>query len=391
MSGGWSFSENVIARVSSASLQALLIFFLARQTSIEHFGAYGVGLSVGTVASGILGFGLPTRVLRARQGDGVGRAAEHLAAISGAVVGVTGSIAALCLLPGVPMVAVAVGTALYNETLASVYQAVAFGNERARRASLLMINRRIWQVLSVAFAIEVIGESHPADVIYGALAFGSLVAVIGGRVMVGSLLKEEALGVRPLISSSKPYWFAGIWAMMQQLDVSIVGSTLGAAAAGAFSAAFRLASPVHVLTTLITSRLIPAVSSARAAGSKSPSRRFLIIGCAYALSISCTSPMLAWLAVQVLGPSYESSYWVIAILFCNSGVSVVNQVVTALIFAENRVQRLVAPATAFSSILGLVLVWLGAVAGNVEYAALGTLSIQLLLMIMLTVGINRRS
>lgn len=375
-----SFLENVGARGGSALLQALLMILLARLTTLAEFGSYGVSLSIGAVALGFLALGLPTRALRSHVGDGVALAAVRITALSAILAGLIATGGAIIAIPSIIAPAIAGGTAMYNEAQGNIYQSIAFAHRRFRRVSALMISRRLFPLAGVAFGTLFPDANDRSTLIFAGLIVGNFAAVIAGRMLVQPMLNRPSVSYRTLVSESRPYWLANIWAMLQQLDVVIVASVLGSAASAAFSAAFRVASPIHIVTGIITSRLIPEVTAhLDDLSAKNPASRYMRIGFAYATLVVIASPVLAWVGILALGKDFEPFWSVFVVLIVNSGASVVNQVVAAWIVARNELQTRIAPATAVSSIIGLLLVGIACLTGNLLLAAFGTLSIQLIL------------
>lgn len=381
-------AEALVARVAGALFQAGLIVVLARATPVSEFGAFGLAMALGALALGFFGFGLPTRVLRVQAGDPLGIQRSAILATlvtSTAAGGVAFLLGTLFLdLPWIPVLAGSV--AIVGEGFVNVLQNLLFGLERLRRASAVMVVRRLVPVTVVLLTTVLVNDSK-SDSTYGALAIGSLASSALCLLLLPRRGRGDAMRVRTLIRESRSYWAAGIWSMGQQLDVVIVGSILGSAPAAAFTAAFRLASPVHIVTSIITSRLIPVVTKLRAENGQlwpTGASLYFKVALGYAGVILLALPGLAFLAIAILGNQFSYAWWVFVILFANSAFSVANQTLAAWIYALDRLSKWVPRMTALSTLLGLAFVAAASFAGSLTLAAMGTLSIQVLLLAMLT-------
>lgn len=347
-------------------------------------------MATGAVALGLLGFGLTTRALRVKPEDPEGIA---LPAILGTILmsalagGVSFTAGVLVLGPSVLPV-LAGSLAIFAEGVVNIIQNLLFGQERLRRASAVMVLRRLITFAAVGIAAVVLGKSG-ADWIYVAMSLSSIAAVITCLALFPYAHDRPRMGIWKLIAQSRSYWAVGIWSMAQQLDVVIVGAILGSAPAAAFTAAFRLASPVHIVTSVVVARLIPVVSKRRAlVEPKWPTgaKPYMIAAVAYSSVILISLPGLAYLAIAILGDKFAYAWWVFVLLFANSALSVMNQTLSAWIFAMERLTKWVPRLAALSTIVGLTIVVLACIAGSLTWAAAGTLSIQVLLLLSLIIA-----
>lgn len=375
------------ARIGGAVLQAAILLLLARLTSLGDFGAFGVSLAVGAIALGIGGLGLSTRALRAGHGDeqGIGRTSLVLAA---AGAGVAAGIAAAVgvAMTGSVAPAVAAGAFIFADGVAEVAQNLMFGTHRLSRAAAITVCRRIGPLTAIGAAALWFPSS---TAIYWAAAAGAAL----GLVLVIGIVRFETVPPRSrasgLIRESRPYWANGAWAMVQQLDVVIIGALLGTRAAGVFTAGFRLASPAHIITSLLIAQMVPSMTTAMTRSPRSDGgRTHLRLAIAYGAAIAALSPVLAWVAILLLGPDFSAFWMIFVILFANTAVSVVNQTLTARVFALNRHQGVMPWLTAASTLVGLSIVTAGALAQSLVVAALGTLAIQVTLLV--TSGVVER-
>lgn len=379
----------LVARVAGAVLQAVILLLLARFTPLSDFGAFGVTYAVGAIALGIGGLGLATRALRAGRGDpqGIGRPSLVLALAGAGAAAVVAAISG-ALITGSPVPAIAAGAFVLADGVSEVAQNLMFGTHRLPRAAAISVIRRGGPVIAVAVAVAL---AAPSTAVYTAAAAGALV---GLAVVLATVRLEHAAnptGAIVLVRESRPYWANGAWAMLQQLDVVLVGALLGSRAAGVFTAGFRLASPAHIVTSLLIAQMVPAMTASLQSDRPTDGgRTHLRLALAYSGAIALLSPLLAIVAIFLLGPDFADFWLIFVLLFVNTAVSVVNQTLAARVFALHRHQHAMPWLTAVSAVVGLSVVVAGCLAGSLVIAALGTLSIQVVLVILSAV-LERRS
>ena len=366
-------------------MQALTLIALARFSNISTFGEYATGVAVGAIAIGAFGFGLPTLVLRseARLETAVARSAMQLGALGAVTSAVLVAGVMLLLIPGVPVeVVMASATFTASELWLNLIQNLLLGAQRELRATWVIVLRR---AIPLGFTLLALTAGIAP---YSGLLIGSLGASIGLGLSV-RFMHSRSASWKSVLFSSRHYWIANVASMFQQLDVVFIRQGIGSAPAAAYSSAFRLASPVHIVTTAITSKMIPALSAARGEITLAQrSRRYLLTGIVYATVILLCAPLAAWAGPFLLGKQYAAWSWVFTLTFVNSALSVVNQIQAGMLYAAGRA-KLVSRTTIFSTVIGLVIVALGAVFGNLFVAVCGTISIQVALCITLASKMRR--
>lgn len=382
--GGGGVASVIASRIVNALCQALVLVILARLTDISDFGRYSTMVAIGAIAIGVLGFGIPTRVLRL---DSNSAALVPTMVAAGAMGSLTSfvilAVLGAIMWPASVLVVFAGAAYAGSELFTNVLQNLLFGEQRVRRAELVLILRRAIPLLGVGVS-SVLAPAH----IYAALGASFLAVVLVAQVVAGARLSLP-LKIRAAVKGSRHYWMTNIWSMLQQLDVVAVSAFISSSAAGAFSAAFRLASPVHIVTTSIVARMVPHMTQAPSLDRSKLGQRYLVGGGIYSLVVAALSPIFALVAPVVLGAQF-APYGALFMLLClNSAFSVFNQLLSAWFFGTGE-PRLVARSTAAATCLGLSTVVGGAVTGSVIIAAVGTLSIQLWLVIFLSVGFVRR-
>lgn len=376
----------IVTRILNALMQFGTIAVIAQSVSLPEFGGYAATVAVGSVLGGIFGFGLSTRVLRiqAESHRNVLLAASRLTAGSSILVGTLSYLYGVLLGSESFAWALAAGAYVASELFSNLMSSMLFGEQRRRRAELGLILRRALPLAMVLLAILF----YPRY-IFEFAAVGFALAALSLRLLVGHL-PWEGWRFRELIGGSWQYWLTNIWTTLQQLDAVIVASVLGLSAAGGYGAAFRLASPIHIVTTSITSLLIPELSKIETPlARRRAARPYLLAGYGYSALIIACAPAAATVGPLLFGAQYEEFGLLFSILFVNSAFSVINQIQVARLYGEGQI-AVVTWATAISTICGLSLLALGALVGGVVWAAVGYASSRLLLLAILSVQSTRR-
>lgn len=365
----------VLARILSSILQFMTLVVLTNRSAIDEFGMYATALGWGAILAGILALGLPTLALRTPP--------EEQAATVPAMGFVTTLGAAIALVTIIALGHVvlmplswwlaAAATFVASEMVHTLHQGVLLASLKPTRAEQIMVARRAIPLLLAAPALQ-----------WNYLLFPLLTA--GNILVLAMAFLTSDFPLRPdgtigaLVARSRAYWVANIGAMMQQLDVTIINLVLGATMAGAYSAAFRLASPIHIVTASLVGVMLPSLARAgNRVDRLRQGRRFLLLSVAYAGLLAVLAPSLSWLGPIILGQQYKAHAWLFPVLFINSALSVVNQVLSARLFAEHAAAA-VSAATTLATTIGLVAILLLSWCGSFAGAVMGVVSIQIVLL-----------
>jgi len=376
----------LISRITSAALQAVTLVLMARSIPIELFGLYSTGAAIGAIAMGVLGFGLATRALRLTPHDSEILVGPIIVVtlVTSLVVGATVLLTGIVSGAGFAWWLVAAALLSTSEMMNNVIQNVLFGEKKIRRAETLLIVRRAVPLAAIAPACLV-----APDFIFQAATIGFLVSVPLALALIGKRPWEGA-HLKSVLGGSKHYWTANISSMAQQFDLVIVTAILGPASSGAYAAAFRLASPIHIVTSSLVSILVPQLTHATHYSDRAiAGRKFMLAGCAYALLVALAAPLGGWLAPIVLGSQYVPYRLVFAILLINSAISIINQLFAARLYGENQqriVSRMMMGSTATALLAVAAASWMNSVDGAAAGLALG----QIVLLVMYSVLWSRR-
>lgn len=249
-------------KIASAGLSYLMLVAFARMLGADDYGKFGIILNLGIVLSTVIGFGLPTTILRwwpeylvknePAKAAGAMHSSTRLLAFASLLLIVFGALASV--------VGIGQGTfgfkwsALAVAVLASVTIFADFlsGALRAAESTIFAMAPRdiVWRVVSPLLAYVVFRASGHAS---AAMAIGCVIAVLAviDIVQYAGLQKIAVAVVRSITPQNDwpvwrrtllPIWGAAIlYALIQQLDVVVVGSMLGSKEAGAYFAAQKTA------------------------------------------------------------------------------------------------------------------------------------------------------
>ena len=329
----------LVIKIASAVLSYFMLVCFARMLNEDDYGHFGVMLNIAIVLSAVVGLGLPTGIMRywpgylakgdAAYAKGFHEGAQRILTIVGAVLICLGAFAswlgwwsnALGFTLGAFLVALfAVGSSFGD------YYANAL---RAQEQVLWSMVPRdiVWRIIAPVFAAAIL---YGAGGLTAGQAFACCVVVMV-LVAVAQGIKS-ALVARRLTGNvaAKTDWkqwrgplipLAGasiLYAMVQQLDVVVIGAYLGAAEAGAYFAAQKTASLLGMV--MIAGGLIaaPLMSAAFQAGKKDELQRICkLLALAIAMTTAIGFVVLAMLGkplLSIFDPAYQSAYPLLLIL-----------------------------------------------------------------------------
>lgn len=362
-------------RLQNAVLQALIIVVLARSTSLADFGSYSIVVSVGIVINALLGTGQAQAVLRSESIESQNLTYSHV------ITGAIGSIVSAMLLAvsftiirsdAALVVVIAGALTVFMDSSALLVQNALFGHHLVRRGVFsIAITRTI-------ASIGVVIGAFAGNIWWYISVFSSVAVLVNASLLIGMKLKAVKIGAA--IKVGYNYWRVTVWGMLQQCDVPAVGLLLGSSAAGAYAAGFRLASPVHIVTSSLNSIYVPKLSAeSNAATRREIGQRLSVFGVGYSVILMIFSTFTYFLGPWLLGSQFEPFAWLFPIFFVNSALSVVNQISISRLYAESKAKD-VANISRISTVIGLCSIFPLAHFGNVYFAAMAPIIIQLILM-----------
>lgn len=338
-------------RAGAAVAQALLLALLARALGLADFGVYAAFYAGATFAIGVLDYGLTTRVLAA---GGV----EDARGIFGAlIVSKTFAFALVAILSGVLISQIGAGwpsglaaaalVAAAGESVGNTTLAIQQGEKKSLSGAALMLGRRLVTLLPFLFGLSV--PTAIASMIVGGVmgvaAFYAIAIRRSGR--------PTAAG--PLFRANYPVFLASLGPNLMQLDTAVVGVAGGAALAGAYGAATRLAAPLNLAITTVTQVVVPeiATESNEARRRKifvQARRTAVLVGACFVITI----PFAPLITDVLLGSAFSEAAPIVGGVIAAAAMIAISQVYLGWFYAT------IVPRAVGYSILGSAAFRLGA-------------------------------
>lgn len=321
-------------KVASAALSYIMLVAFARLLSPAEFGVFGFALNAAIVLSALCTLGLPLAALRfwpAHLEQGEPQFARGFAATAPQVLAVSGFVACLIgvVMLGSPwgsdalplVIAVFAAIIAFNEFFASLLRA------QGHTAWALMPRDVIWRVLAPLAAFAVL---YWKGMLTGATAIlactGVLAMLTGMQWLVSKRATVRIAGSTP-VQTNWPLWRATLlplagasvlFAMVQQLDVVVVGALLGPAEAGPYFAAQKTASLLGLVMIAGGMVAAPMMSAAFHGNRLAELRRickYLAVGVFAATFIGlCVLALIGGKLLAIFDPSFQTAHGLLMVL-----------------------------------------------------------------------------
>lgn len=370
---------SLFSRVAAAACQGVFLILLARTVSLADFGVYSTICAIGAICIGLFGMGLPARALQIRPeqldiGGSYLAAAGFLSAASCAVA----LLASAYMVGHISWIAIAATCFTAAELQNNIAQSYLYALKRNWEADVFTVLRRLLPLLAVSMAIFLdLKESA-----FPLVALGFLAAwVLGSARFIGQYNFSNLR--RHVVGGGFNYWLINLWSMAQQVDVILINAFFGSHLSGLYASAVRLASPVHIITSVITSRLVPNLRHARNRRSHDLLWRQLYNPLKMVILCSLVaSSALYWVAPIIFDIPKSPVNLIYIAAFAAAAFSLLSQVLSAALYTqggEASVQRY----TRTSVFAGLTLVAVGGYFESFAIAGSGILCSQLILTVLL--------
>ena len=380
--------RQVIGRVGvrglAAAMQAACMILIARQQGPVLFGNFSIGIAVGAVSGTILGLGASSRGLRILREDEPVVVASSLALIR--VVGSALSclvVAGALLALGTPwLIAVGVGFIAAGDQVCEYEQACRAGFLEQTSSAVVIMIQRLLPFIAVG-----LGWFLHSNVILWYAAAATIVLVV---VLIKPVRRFDGrLNLTDAWRGSVGFWVASLSQSLQQFDVPIVRIVVGEVGVGLYGAANRLVGPLGVLVNSLVVVVAPKLGTIR--DERLRLQAFLRLAIWVAISgavLAAASPVVAAIAIWLLGPEYVAARPLVIGVVVAAGVSVASQVLQSYLYFEKR-PGTVARVGYFSVVSGLVALALAGVLLGTRWLWLGQLTTYTLMTGLLTLAVVR--
>lgn len=370
---------SLFARVAAAGCQGVFLVLLARSASLAEFGIYSTICAAGAIVIGLIGLGLPIRALqiRADQGD-LGGSYLGAAAILSATSCLVCLVISTAIAGHISWIGFAASCFTAAELQNNIAQSYLYGMKRNRDADVFTMFRRL-----LPLGALVVGFSYSdKSLIFPLVSLSFIVAWLWGVLRFAGRYNFSNIR-KNVLRGGSDYWLINVWAMLQQLDVILINTFFGSYLSGLYASAVRLASPVHIITSVVTSRLVPSLTHAPDLTARSIAWRrvYVPLRALLVLALIC-SPVLFWLAPLIFGlPSSVLNLMYVA-AFGAAILSLYSQVVSSALYTQG-MASVVQRYTKIAVLFGLSLVAVGGYFENYAVAGTGILCSQLVLSLLL--------
>jgi O-antigen/teichoic acid export membrane protein len=381
----------VASSVLAQAITAVIYIGTARTASPEVYGPTVAAIALGIAAVGF--FDLGTNSLWVRE---IARSSMDMRELGrrtisklafATVVALLWVVVAFCFLGGTPYwVAGPVAVA----TLASQTLQVALrGRAMIERVALAVLLDRVVVVVLLG-SLALLGL-EPVTVLWLVLCIGPLVSAALGYFFTPAHTRIKLIHSRPMNpwTGSRYYGLSALAVGSQSLDLPIMNAMGGPVAAGLYGAVNRFTQPMGMLANSFASASVPHVARAKSWGEAwSHARKaswLLIVAVFGCLFVAATAPLIVDI---LIGDEYQGATPVLQILALGTIPAIFNQPLAAFLQAM-RFDRVVSLITVSAVIVQLVSVAILASHLGAVGAAIGFLSLQVLIFISLGVVLIR--
>lgn len=372
-----ALAYRVTLRVGAALLQAVALVLLARDLGVTKFGEFVLGVTVGSVLSGVTGLGIPTRALRLHREPDPATYAQLMVNYSAVASVINGAMVLLILkIVGVPAgLALASAAVVVADQFCGAAQAVLAGSQNYRGSANIILLQRLVPIVGVGLAL----------VANWAVLPGYALAAVGFAIGVGlwKVRRRRGGDVRVLLSGAWGFVLASTTGLMANLDVSVVRLSAGIQAAGLYGAASRLVSPLSIAVSTLLSVVVPhgAAMENRRERARLFQRALRAVAIVSVMMMAA-APIIGSAVVWALGDEYRRSFGTVVAVVIGVGLSAISQVLQAELLTEGRAATAgaligcgallgLAVLAVAGATIGLSALWIGPIA--MQAAILGLL------------------
>lgn len=365
-------------RVFGVLAQAIAVILLARSVSVDAFGALNAVTGVLLLAATIFDLGISTALprshaagLRAAESDLVrlNYVASAAFLISGvavtAAIAVSGHFHAAIII-----LAAAAAGEKYSETYCALFIAVP----RLGIANINLIIRR-GSLLTVFVALE----AAAVEPIWS-YAFATLAAALVGTIHAHAYMRRVIPAMPPAKSllatarAATPFLVSNVSAQVRTVDTALVGAVAGLGGAGIYAAAAKLANPILLIPSTLTSLLLPHAVHLSAKEARKLTLQVVGVFLAAGAALTAMAAACGGLVPLILGSNYRDSIPVFVILVAAVPIIGLSSSIGSILQAQG-MERLVATNGLIFAVIYVAAVLAASAGFGAIGAALATLMV----------------
>jgi O-antigen/teichoic acid export membrane protein len=265
---------------------------------------------------------------------------------SALVSGAASLVAVIALLDQEWWIGVVVATVVASDALCGLEQAVLAGAQRQLASAALILFQR-----AVPFILVLLSDFVGVQRLLG---YGVGVAIAAVPAVVLPIHDwHHPIGLSRLIATSRGYWLFNTIGCVGMLDTVFVRAFGGPTAAGLYSISSRVVNPINIVTSSILSTITPAAAVAKPEDQVLMLRRSTAIAAICGVAFVAASPLIANVAISVLGDAYSGAERMIVGFIVAAALSGVSQTLVARYVIEGR-SLILALSLAIGMALGLL-------------------------------------
>ncbi|MGZ8176979.1 lipopolysaccharide biosynthesis protein [Williamsia sp. SKLECPSW1] len=352
-----------VARVGSRAVSSIALgmslLLIARGTSVADFGHFMTAYTVGLIVGLAVGFGAPTRILRA----GVEKTtlagtlfSTHTVAVTIAVV------VGLTALAGVGVATVTVAGVLFavGDTVQNYAQAHLTARDRQVLANIVVVSHRLIPLVAVICSLALTAR----------VDFAVLAAVYLIPIAIGVLapMSDVSIGAtrawREALRGSGGYWVYSLAAVIPQLQIPLLALVVVPQLVGEYSLATRVIGPITLLTASLSAVLVPELARRLddVIAFRTLYRFSTRLSGVYLLIVMVAAWPGALAVVALAGPKYRDAAVLVFAMIVAAGIAAFGQAANSVLLAVGgaglSAVAIVAGATVGLGLLVVSGVWL---------------------------------
>lgn len=204
--------------------------------------------------------------------------------------------------------------------------------------------------------------------------FGTFHATIASKSPAVRITQPKA-PITQVLRRATPFLITNCATQVRNLDVPIVATFSGSFAAGIYSAAMRLSTPIFLVASSIATSIIPGVGKEGITKAVQLVHYMMLIATAMATLVLLMTPIAGPLMSLIYGSAYQPFGFVLVLIIAGTLFNSLLFPLTALIQAAGKT-RVAALINALVAVVLIGALAFGSILGGIQGAALGYLASQ---------------